>query len=511
MNNYSKHELVQRFLKHSGFWIAEWLPSVLTLVAFFLLQAFPKEFKLYFALTLVLLVILTFFTKKLITAVFIILFALSPFLSPGKYYSFTLIEPYTVQWEGARESGMIEAYGIVMSDIVILFAVYLAIRLALSARNKQKKTFPGKLLPRITITSWVFYAVMLLASSLYISPYPLFSTVTAFQFLKLVLGFVATYYWLVGDVSAKLTLSKIILGLLFSINLLAVNDFTQQVFSLNQNQESRVQTIEEQKLLPRPSSVFRHPNQLAFISTALLFSAGHLLGRKERKSKEFIGIAVLTLLVVLLTQSRSVWLILASIALLSFQDLWKEMRNNSFFKQFFRKRIIFMGIVIFALLIFPRVYYTQYSDDGGSLSIRQRMISEGLSALRESPLIGFGANTNVLVMLQLHPNGYIQHFPFGNHLGYLQIALEAGMFGAIFFFFPWLEMYRQMERYITIRKGIKVDAAIHAMIRGSILLVFVFYLFQPHTGRIDFFFLGILMSTSVWALNNSISTGKRAI
>lgn len=486
------------FAGYSSRMLCQHLVFFLTLISFFTLWITPKDFKIYFLVSFLLWVIIYSITRKLLLSLLIVLFSTAPFISPGKYYSFSLIQPGEVRWEAYRETGMIEAYGLVVSDIFTVVISYLALRNYFALQNKKGASFKLLLEPKgiaSTLVSWSIYALVLLYSSSAISGFPIFSVVTALQYCKLILIFIALWAWFAQEKRAKEYFVQILLGTLFFSSGIALLQIVGSSSAIALPQAN--QPIEEAYLFPRPVGIFTHSNQLGFQTyiTLLMIGSMYSLGAVHKKLIRlyYIGF-VLGAVVILFSQSRSVWLIAGLTTIAYFLSEGKAViRAYRDILLKYRHVLLLFFLIITVVLIAPRVYYTQFSFQQGSGSIRKRMIEEGSFALRDSPLFGFGANTNVIVMLRYFPKGYIQDFPFGVHLGYLQIALEAGVIGAISFFFPWLNILRHTNGItLSIKKF---------FFRSSIFLVFMYYIFQPHSGRIDFFYLGVLMVVCLVLIN----------
>jgi len=435
----------------------------------------------------------------------------SPYLSPGKYYSFALIQPREIRWELLRETGVIEAYGVIVSDILTLLFSYLSLRNYLARKYKSKR---ARLHPQlkyavvITLLLWLTYMCLLLFSSSQVAAFPTFSLVTALQFCKMILIFCSAFLWLIQDKKVLTVFYQSLLALVVGVISIA----SLQIFgSANESvvQNSVAATLEESKLVHRPNSIFLFSNELAFLLQLFIFLLLLLKPyiQVAQSLKNIFKLSIFfAIFIILFTQSRTVWLS-GGITLIFSTFLFAEQLRN-FAQSIWSYRYFCIATIVFVLvfIIFPRIYYTQFSLQDGSATIRGKMIEEGLAALQEAPFTGFGANSNVITMLRYFPKGYIQDFPFPVHVGYLQIALEAGVFGSVCFFVPWLLPLRLM---FNLKKWKNYLSKQHVLWISSIVLsILIYYIFQPHAGRVEFFYLGLVMATCLTVTQYSIEKQK---
>jgi len=296
--------------------------------------------------------------------------------------------------------------------------------------------------------------------------------------------------YLLRDKNKEKIISFVVPVLLYE-NVLAGIQFFQGFLSLPQNQKSInfYSSIDETGLLLRPTGTFLHSNELAFFSliyilTILLFARASYLRRKF-----VMVLLVVSFFTIVISQSRTVWGILLIIGLLSFRRIYRQLKRFVSVKMIIRFGII--GIPLLLFVLFPRLESLGSSWDGGSVGIRQRMIVEGWEVLRQNPWFGYGMATNTKAIANIFPNGYVQDFPYPVHMGYLQLMLESGIPATIFFFLPFV---------LVLREDIRRHTFLSCCMMMSIL---VYYIFQPHAGRLEMPFLGFFSALALYDIHPS--------
>ena len=458
-----------------------------------MLWSLPENFKLY-VLVVFSLLLLLFLSKQagILTSLMTLFIITSQFLEPGKYYEFVLIPPGILWYEPAID-GLIEAFGMVTSDILaILVLLYLVRRYLLSFIRKKRVTSSLWMKPEIkfVVGFLALFILLGLISSLAYSFYPLFSIMYWFHYSKMLIMFLGVIQMFeINKKTARKVIVQIILGLILFQGLIGFSQLFSGIISTSSNEKFVYahQVVEENLLFSRSKGAFLHANQYGLI--LLLFLLVALPGAMKSSSLHKF-ILLLGLLGIILSQSRTVWLIVGCLLYLAWKDNFWRVRQR--LKDFWQKNKVSVLILLAILLslIVPRVYLTQYTFADGGAKIRQRMLVEGWLKLQDSPIFGFGAHTTVHSVFQLFPKGYVRDFPFPPHMGYLQILLEFGIAGLLCLFLAFFVAFRSI---LLALKGHRKKEII--LIYFFIIPVICFYyIIQPHAGKIEFPFIGLLLA-----------------
>jgi O-antigen ligase len=426
------------------------------------------------------------------------LFITQHFLSPGKYYSFTVIEAGQLNAEPYNTSGVIDGYGLTASDIFALLIFIYGFRTWIiscaSGIKLQFVQYISNPLSKFVLFCWTMYFVLSFYSSAYISFYPIFSLVNLFQYCKIFIFYIVISYLFAQKGQLHLVNFAWLISGVSVLNVgIAITQFIHDVEkSLLAEQYVRLYSSTEQALrISAPSGFYLHSNEFALF--CLLWSFLLMYIYRKTKQKLLIIIIAINLLGVLISQSRTAWLL----CLLTFGALLLHQKKRivDYIKK--HHRALLYGFVYFVLIIaftYPRLATLQYTFEGGSASVRLEMLTEGLSALQQNPWFGYGVHTGVHLLYELFPWGYIQNFPFEIHNAYIQVSLESGLMGALFFFLPFFVILRKLFLGVVAFQGpIRYFLMLGSFLLGTIL---VYYIFQPHGGRLEVPLLGIMVSFS---------------
>jgi hypothetical protein len=209
----------------------------------------------------------------------------------------------------------------------------------------------------------------------------------------------------------------------------------------------------------------------------------------KTKNRIYLPIIGLGVLGILMSQSRTAWgftiVILLVLGTIHRQAIHQYIGRHT--------KVVLYGILAMLAIGFfasSRIRTLQYTFSGGSGAIRRAMIEEGTQVLQQNLWIGHGIHTGVRLLYEYFPGGYIQDFPFDIHMGYLQMALESGVLGVLFFFFPFLIALRGSILMATNKRGSNMFPITHILCFGTI---FLYYVLQPHGGRLEIPLLGIIL------------------
>ena len=443
---------------------------------------FPENFKLATIFTFLIIFLLNFINKNIFLTTFIVYIVNLLFLEPGKYFSFLMIEGKGLAFEPLRDVGLIDAYGFTVSDLLALF-----LSLFIFRKTAHFLLFNKKIhiywYDKVVVISFLIYFLISFYSSRFFSFDFFFSFIHLIQYSKMLLSYVFISYLIRGNKKGRKIISYIILGLVLFNFTLSFGQFILGIFSIgSSNQEVFSYHLpEEDSLFIRPFGAFLHSNQLGFMITTWIAS---LLILDNLKKNFKNAILILSGILLILTQSRTVWILLFSIVIYYFIVFFKKkLLKLSSLKISKRHAYLFFVILFLAIIVGQRLISSRFSFDGGSAGIRLRMYKDGLAALSESYLFGFGPATNVKTIYELIPKSYVTDFPYAVHNGYLQMSLESGIIATFFFFFPFL-------LFFLINLGNKKNWLSSYLI----ISILVYYVFQPYAGRIEFPFLGMFLA-----------------
>ncbi len=262
------------------------------------------------------------------------------------------------------------------------------------------------------------------------------------------------------------------------------------------NQGAFYTGLDENNAYFRVQGTMGFHNQLALIVAFMVMSYLPYLLKSNQKDDYLL--IILGLITVVLTQSRSVWLMLL-LGLVVFV-LFFPVQCKKIWKNYvgYRQRIILYVIVFFlSFVIIPRVLLSLNTFyDGAGVPIRVKMIKEGWEAFIQNPFFGYGVGTNEYTLHSFKPLGLMAVFPAAVHLAYLQLVLEVGWFGLLFLLFPFVYILRKM--FLISRKNLTHYQKIFLYRFVSGLFLFGgYYLFLPHVGVIEAPFLGLVLGAGI--------------
>ncbi len=467
--------------------------------------------------------------KSLLIPLSIFFIVLLQFQIPGKYYSFELIPPgnYSYEQEGF-EAGISEGYGIIMSDFIAIWILLYFLKKTVSMLSSRASFIIishyklNSSLFFLTMVSWGLAFFLALLGSLYFSFFPSFSVIVLLQHMKILVAFWLIYYLLYNhqSIGKKIIKETIFAVLVFQI-ILGISQISAQLLSFNLNSGFRPTYIvpDESVFSLRPYGSFAYANQYAFILSMILFIYSVTFVQDHEKSfsventkrtnqeaKVFLKNKKARLLTIIpclammiLTQSRVIWLIILLGGILFYREIIEILKELKSFLTNNSKFFIFFIIIfeVFFILIFPRFLgsATFFSEEGGGY-LRYKMIRDGLQILQTAPVLGYGVETSIYQAFQLLPSGYIFEFPFAIHNAFLQLAIEQGILGILLFFFPFLYLFRKTVNLLIEHRNwiLKLNHLV-------LLSFFLYYSLHPSYGRVEFPFLGISLALVIYNLD----------
>ena len=442
-------------------------------------------------LYLLILFLLYFRLRNLFLASFITFFFSLQFVNPNKYYDIEVIRASSILEKTYANGYSVSYFFHLATFLAIPTLIFLVVDYL-----KNKSRIPRELtfLLNIIIISFLGFCFSAVYSTSRFSPFPVLSYTWLFQYCFMYLVAVGVIYSLVIYPKFRKILFTTMLTMCFVQAILGLGQlFVQRSIGLpfeSQLKGSFSTGLDENNAVFRVFGTFMFHNQLGFVM-ATLYS--FFLSYAIKKSSAFMFlVSALTFTVVLLTQSRSSLLAVILFSFLMIRNNYKLIHN--LVQKIGMRKISFYAIMIFALSslgIIPRVLLSVNTGyEGAGLAIRVKMIKEAGEAIFGSILFGYGIGTNEYVIQKLFPNGVMSVFPAAIHMGFLQMILEVGIVGLIFFFLPFLFLIRKT---FVIQKSDKNFDIFKYSFLGGVLTIISYWSFLPHLGIIEFAFFGITL------------------
>lgn len=452
-----------------------------------LIHGIRNFFLLYFLVFL----FLTWKLKHIGLACFItFLFGLQ-LVNPNKAYSIEVIRGNAI-----LEKLYAEGYSITYFFHVATFFAVPTLGFLVKELIVKRKLLPStflRLLKMFGISIIGFWLVSLYSNSRF-SPFPTLSYLWLFQYSFMFLVAMGFIFFMVMYPRFRNVLIATLVVICMTQSAVGVTQLIlQRSIGLafeSQYLGSFSSGLDENNAVFRVFGTFMFHNQLA-LCMAILYSFFFAYGLKK-SSLRMLSVAGLALVTIVLTQSRStlIGIGLYTVLLLreNYEQLYSIMQRIGF------RRLTFYSVVGFALSAFgiiPRILLSINTGyQGAGLSIRVRMVREGIEALYGSPLLGYGIGTNEYVLHKLFPNGVMAVFPAAIHLAFVQMMLEVGIVGLFFFFLPFLFILRKI--LLTQKRSVEADIYKLAFIGGSITVI-SYWMLLPHVGIIEFAFFGLIL------------------
>lgn len=427
------------------------------------------------------------FTGFFLTAIFTL-----PFFNPNKYYTLEVIR--TQNFIRGIKIEYLLGYGINLANIMFLIAGIGALRNVV-LHNTIFLLGKFRFILPVFLVVIGFYLLNLI-TSVYISPFPIASIVWLVQYMQLYVIALFTLYVFICDRKHFTTIYSVLIALISLQVILSLWQFMKQSSVGLPIEYVRgtffAMGLDENNALYRVSGTLLFSNQLAFV-LALLLTIILPFGFKT-KNVFILLIGVLSIITVVLTQSRSIWLALCLLSFFSYAVYIKD--ATWLFRLIDRKRLFVYGLILFiglSIIIIPRIILSANAGyEGAGIPVRIKMIAEGLEALSQSPWFGYGIGTNEYVLFKLFPNGVMSTFPAAVHQAFVQILLEVGIIGVLLFVLPFIYILRLI--LVQILPPVHKTATSYSLtFLAGMCVCFIYYLFQPHVGIVEFPFIGIIL------------------
>lgn len=473
----------------------EYLYTVTVVISCLLLSLLSSNFQLFVALLFVIFVVIYAIVNDFFYSVFTLFLMTAQFQLPGKYYIFELV-PRNLFSYPSLQDGLFDGYGLVSSDIVAFVIVLFFLKNGLNAIltgtiSSSLKTVNNSFLKLIHLC-WLIYFGFSQYSSSTFSFYPAFSTILLIQYSKMVVMFWASYYLFNSNKQQYRTLFFYLMSSLIVFQ--SYLGFQQLLGRISQTSSpvSLIVAAEEQSLIPRINGSFEYANQFGLI---ILIFVLLIAPKIKRKSLNFINISFfLACFDIVFSKSRTIWI--AALGIVFLLILRHPKQRIALIARAVRSKFILLLLSIPLIIILNRLLSsTATFDVYGGGALRLEMLKEGVTQLQAMPLAGFmgyGIETNVKLLFDEIPNGYIRYFPFAIHNGFLQMTLESGLVATLFFFIPFYVVLRRL-----ILKYLHKDFSLNLPFSAGLGLIalIIYYCVQPINARVEFIFIGLLFGT----------------
>ncbi len=423
-----------------------------------------------------------------------------PFITPRKDYIIEILRSYDMVGQ-LRE--FTASYGINLTMIFIVISFLFLLKDIFS--GKYKFNINRYLLLIIYIASFVFGVTGIYTSIAY-SPYSQASLIWLFQyFFIFIIPFLFLHFLSKSKNNLSIVYITITMSLLLQI-IIGLAQFNKQSalgLTIEGKQGGAFYTgLDENNAFYRISGTLMYHNQLALIS--LTYLSISIIYYFRKKNLNILVINILGLILIVLTQSRMIWIA----SLIIFWRLSNQYRReiNIIFKNFglsILNKILIMivFVLLFFIIIMPRISLSLNSFyEGAGIPIRLKMINEGMEAFIQNPWLGYGSGTNVPVLYSFFPDGAMTEFTANVHNGYLQLILEVGIIGFLCIIIPFI-----VVGYLSIKRNLISYISIDAknILLNGLTIFTIYYAFQPHAGIIEFSYLGLILGFGLITLSNN--------
>lgn len=512
MNLYKDKGIILTFIKRLvSFSEHVYIFFILGCASITLLTGIIANFKILFLLFTLVWILIWLRLKNFLISSFLVTVYSLPFFTPNKYYIQEIIRGSDMLIP-LYKGGYYLGYGLNITNIfVIISSVFLLKEII------QKRIFLNNFQKRIILLI-VFCAAGFFfigfISSLSYSPFTALSITWLFQyeqmFILTILMFLIYYY----DIKRFLLFYDVIfISSVFQF-ILSMLQFLKQSpvgISIEQYQGPAWfgTGLDEINGIYRIFGSFTYHNQLALYMLIFLVLLLPSIIKSNRVWK--IIVAYTSIITIILTQSRSIWIAFCVNGLIAIRLLQKQFHYFLLHIPW-QKLIIYLFIVVVCVsyVIIPRVLLSFNAFyEGAGIPFRIRIFSEAIQSFLINPWFGYGIGTNEYVMSTQNNESIIFMFPTSVHMGFLQLTLEVGLIGLAFFLIPYLYI---CSRLLKIKSALisndNLSEYKFRFISGLVVFT-IYYLFLAHIGIIEFALLGIILGCGCIAL--SLSHEKKSV
>lgn len=478
---------------------------ILTLLACAFTLAFGLASSLKLAVPVLILasIFISVRLKSSFLGFFIIAVFTFQFFSPNKYYELEILRTFEIKNLINFSEGRTIGYGINLSNIFILASLGFMIS-EIFAKKQIRKLFYSELSKiKLSIIFMILFLISGIFTAKLYSPFPIVSQIWTIQYSQLFsVAILIFYYYKIHKARFAHVFNVLSLTILIQFVISALQFANQSAIGLPIETVVNKQFfygVDELRSIYRVAGSFFYSNELALIVNCLLALLIPVIikSRNLLYTSAFLsGLAVL-----LLTQSRTNWISFAITILYSIKFYKKNISNNS--KKTIKKIGLFAVLVmfLFSFVMIPRILLSfNFSQEGGGVTLRAKMIKEGFQALFYNPIFGYGAGMNERVLYSYFPEGIITIFPLPILEAHLQLLLEFGFLGTLFFVAPFYLVLRNVFT-ISSKNYDGIKDYLFSFIAGFTIFTF-HYLLQNHYGVMEFTYIGLILGFGLIASTN---------
>lgn len=436
---------------------------------------------------------------KLWLATFLVGIFTLQFLLPAKAYPVVAIE--NLISAGQYKGAYIKDFGISTSNILLFVTLLLSTRHIIL--NRKWRVLISRSRLSVVVGFLIFFCAGFI-SSYNLSPYFGASLVWLLQYSELFLIailvniaflFNKTKYHLFKVTLLAMAVFQSVFGFMQFVKGATLG----AIFEREQHVQFSVGDMDAVGSLYRVYGTFSHPNELALILLVLVCIMFGFLGVGKKIDKRYLYGIVISLITLILTQSRSVWLGLL-IAVFVFGRLYFSDIKNFLIKNITRKLMwyLFLVFMLTSYVFIPRILLSiNIFEEDGAVDLRLKMFKESVEALSQNSLVGYGVGTNESVLYSLFPNGVMSIFPASIHIGFVGLAMEVGLMGLLGFVLPFFYVFQNSAQVMGIAKLTREKKGLFYSYLTASVSVFIYFLFQPHWGQYDFAYLGLILGVGL--------------
>ena len=383
-----------------------------------------------------------------------------------------------------------------------LAIVFLALVWLVALFCRREKTFSLSKSPS-DLPIFLFLLVLLITTSFSHCHY--LSWQLSLQFI----GYFLLYWLVINNVEEK-DVTTFLIILLFSATLVSLYGIYQYFWGLEATREYIATHYRMGELPPallsrlssnRIFSTFVYPNMFAGY-IVMLFPIGLVMAIRSKSFLKYVFLIISALLLCCLFYTKSIGgyftIIFISVFFLIFYFLKEK-----------KKILVGSGLfILFSLILFLLLFRLGGLPHSSSFQDRLGYWQASLRMVKESPLLGSGPGTfgSRFARYKLPSTMETQHA----HNNFLEIWVETGIFGLLFFLWLWWNFFRAALRKVTQRKNL--------ILLGLSLSIFAFLvhsfgdfdLYNPSLTTITFFILSLavvkLKENHRYCVQNSVLT-----
>jgi hypothetical protein len=304
--------------------------------------------------------------------------------------------------------------------------------------------------------------------------------------------------------------TQLIIILLFHSTIVLGQTFFRSTLGLKIEQTDQIPYFgagaDEDSFQFRPVGLRSHSNELGneilVLSSAFLFLGAVLYEKNVSKLRAETGLFAVTglvsLLVMILTQSRSVYLGIAAGLVLLF--LHQRARVEKVFHYLVKKILpyrftLFILIVLIGFMVGRRLWKSQFSfGEAGGYTVRVQLLEEAQSLIQQNWWWGVGPGMFIPSAFQHNPDGVMKVFPEAVHNGFYLFLTEGGVMSlSVAGFFLYF-----LTRKVWNSKMSKLAKWVYASALVGQLVVMIF---QPFVNFVTYFtiLVAIILEVNLYA------------